>query len=331
MTSPRASIIITTHERPDKLRRAVESAFAAGREAEVIVVDDASSDKTADVCSSIDGIKYVRVERNQGVAGARNVGLIASRGQFITFLDDDDLRLPHSLDAQIEALGKCPEAMLCYAPAVPQDAGGQEHPPFPDVLAQGDIFWQLLRHNFIPCGSVVFRRDCLAPVGLLDDSLTRIDDWDLWLRITERFPAIALETPVLVWRQPSLRSMQGSSDTLEVIDLSIRHFHRSCFRLRRLADASRQQRQHAWRVFSTNLADHLAWETFRGLCTGQLRRSFTSATALLRLHPGALVQLLSKWTRPATIKTLLSNSLVGGNLDQAKIHFKEIRSIPDNR
>ena len=159
------------------------------------------------------GIKYVRVERNQGVAGARNIGLIASSGEFITFLDDDDFRLPNSIDDQVEALTRSPAAMLCYAPAIPQDETGKQSAAFPAVCPQGDIFWELLTRNFIPCGSVVFRRACLSRVGLLDENISRIDDWDLWLRITEMFPVVSISTPVLIWRQPTPNSAQSSSET----------------------------------------------------------------------------------------------------------------------
>src|SRR6185503_4883445 len=98
------SIIIPTHSRPHLLPRAVESAHAAGTDVEVIVVDDASVDRTAKVCGELSGIKYVRVDRNQGVAGARNVGLMHAEGEYIAFLDDDDLRLPGSLDLQAQNL-----------------------------------------------------------------------------------------------------------------------------------------------------------------------------------------------------------------------------------
>src|SRR5262245_35276375 len=101
---PKVSIIITTHNRPAILPRAIESARAAGRNVEIVVVDDASCDETATVCQSINGIKYVRIDRNQGVAGARNVGLVASSGEYLNFLDDDDLRLPGSIDQQLRLL-----------------------------------------------------------------------------------------------------------------------------------------------------------------------------------------------------------------------------------
>ena len=74
---PLTSIIITTHNRPRLLSRAIESALLAGASVEVIVVDDASTDETAAVCRDLPGIKYVRVDRNQRVAGARNLRLLA--------------------------------------------------------------------------------------------------------------------------------------------------------------------------------------------------------------------------------------------------------------
>src|SRR5215510_11955204 len=95
-----ASIIIPTHNRSQQLTRAVESARMSGSDVEVIVVDDASQDETASVCRGLEGIKYVRLDRNQGVAGARNVGILLSSADFIAFLDDDDLRLSGSLDTQ---------------------------------------------------------------------------------------------------------------------------------------------------------------------------------------------------------------------------------------
>src|SRR5256884_5242725 len=163
---PRPSIIIATHRRPQLLPRAVESARAAGVDVEVIVVDDASTDETADVCRGLKGIKYLRVERNQHVAGARNIGLVASRGEYVSFLDDDDQRLPNSVDKQIETLERDPEAVLVYGQAIPEDPSGAQHPAYPADCPQGDILWDLLSRNFIPCGSAVFRRTCLSQVGL---------------------------------------------------------------------------------------------------------------------------------------------------------------------
>src|SRR5436190_12397777 len=155
---PTTSIIITTRNRPKLLPRAIASARAAGDHVEVVVVDDASSDETAAICLTFPGIKYVRVDRNQGVAGARNLGLVASSGEYVTFLDDDDVRMPGSIDQQVRILDQTSGAMMIYAQAIPEDADGTKRQPYPRECPQGDIFWELLIRNFIPCGSVVFRR-----------------------------------------------------------------------------------------------------------------------------------------------------------------------------
>src|SRR5687768_1777372 len=121
---PRISVIIPTHNRPSLLPRAVESARRAGSDVEIVVVDDASTDETAEVCASLEGIRYVRLERNQGVAGARNVGVLASTADFVAFLDDDDLRLPGSLDLQLKTLLDDPAVGFVCGPVLCADQGG---------------------------------------------------------------------------------------------------------------------------------------------------------------------------------------------------------------
>src|SRR5687767_7073089 len=86
--SLRNSIIITTHNRADFIEKCVESAKKASSTVEVVVVNDASSDHTDDVCRKIPGINYVRLDKNRGTAGARNAGIDASSGEYIGFLDD---------------------------------------------------------------------------------------------------------------------------------------------------------------------------------------------------------------------------------------------------
>src|SRR5215213_1247745 len=121
----KVSVIIPTFSRPRLLARAVESARAASvSEVEVVVVDDASTDETAEVCRGLAGVRYVRLERNLGVAGARNVGLLASTGEYVAFLDDDDRRLPGSLDRQVSKLEENPRAGFCCGPLLLADAEG---------------------------------------------------------------------------------------------------------------------------------------------------------------------------------------------------------------
>jgi hypothetical protein len=289
------SIIITTHNRPHLLARAVESARAAGTNIEVVVVDDASTDETGSVCRTLPRVNYVRVERNQRVAGARNIGLLASRGEYVTFLDDDDRRLPNSVDEQVKLLEARREAGLIYGQAI---WGDQRSEPtkriYPRACPQGDVFWNLLCQNFIPCGSAVFRRSCLNRVGLLDHSLSGLDDWDIWIRIAELYPIIALEKPVMIWRRSTPVSGQGTSQAAEMASQCVRQFRQRWLKLQRAADASPQVKLMAWRRFSANMAAHLVWEAIRSLRHGDTIQATKNIFMVLRLCPLAAVRLARK-------------------------------------
>jgi glycosyltransferase involved in cell wall biosynthesis len=295
---PGLSLIITTHRRPQLLARAIESAREATRgEVEVVVVDDASTDETARLCRRLPQITYVRAERNQRVAGARNLGILASRGEFLGFLDDDDVRLPESLDWQLAVLASEPRAGFVYGQAIVSGHDGSlEEDCYPACCPQGDIFFQLLAQNFIPCGSVVFRRSCLSRVGLLDEALAGIDDWDLWLRIASLYPVIALEQPVIRWRKSTPVSGQGSSRASEIVDLSTGQFRESWLALPRVAEVSASKRRECAHLFSENMAGHLLWETWRAFAAGEVKTACRNMLGAMRLHPAAMLRVAARRT-----------------------------------
>jgi glycosyltransferase involved in cell wall biosynthesis len=279
------SLIIPTHSRPRLLPRAVESVLAAGTDVEVVVVDDASTDDTAEVCRAMKGINYVRLDHNQGVAGARNVGVLASSAEYIAFLDDDDLRLPGTLDRQLAVLRNTPDAALIYGQALIGGAIDRFAPDrYPKPCPEGDVFWQLVTQNFIPSGSVIFRRSCLSSTGLLDHSLAGIDDWDLWVRVAALYPVAALDEPVVIWRRPAPDSDQSSARAVEMVALSTRQFRRHWMKMSRAAETSRVVRRRAARQFSQNMATHLVTEAVRSLSCGQVMRANHCVVAALRNH-----------------------------------------------
>ncbi len=150
----KVSIIIPTRNRSALLARAVGSARRAGSDVGVIVVDDASEDDTAKLCAAWANdriIRYVRASRRLGPGGARNVGLLSSTSPYISFLDDDDVRLPGSIDRQVAMLEAQPEAGMVYGQA---QYGDDDCEPvegfYPEQCPQGDLFWELLRGKFIP-------------------------------------------------------------------------------------------------------------------------------------------------------------------------------------
>src|SRR5215510_3733761 len=289
---PNTSVIITTHSRPGLLPNAVANARAAGADVEIVVVDDASSDETAEVCRRLEGIKYIRIDRNQRVAGARNVGLTASCGKYVVFLDDDDTRAPNSIDTQINALERDSEAGLVYGQANRDSAArnpGNE--VYPRDCPQGDLFWKLVQRNFIPCGSVVFRRACLSRVGLLDADIPGMDDWDLWVRIAEMYRIIAVETPVLTWRQSTPVSGQGTSEAARLVSVAVRQFHSRWMKLPRALEASAGMRRATWRNFSENMAEHLIWESLRAMRYARPNQALGNLFVIPQLSSWALVSI----------------------------------------
>jgi hypothetical protein len=288
----RVSIIIATHNRPQLLLRAVASARLSGRDPEIVVVDDASTDETGELCRSLHGIRYIRIERNQGVACARNVGLRASSGEFISFLDDDDERLPGSLDMQVERLEAEPHAGMVYGQAlIVGSSGAAAQRLYPGHCPQGDIFWELLGQNFIPCGSAVFRRSCMMCVGLLDERVPGIDDWDLWLRLAEHFNVTATEQPVFSWRRSEPGSGQGSSSGACMVRMAVRQFRECWMRLGCAAQAPRSARRAAWYAFSEGMARHLIWEAVRAQAAGRTRQAAENIFTGLRLLPSAMLRV----------------------------------------
>jgi glycosyltransferase involved in cell wall biosynthesis len=283
---PRVSVIIPTHSRPHLLPRAVESARAAGAGVEVVVVDDASTDGTREVCRALEGVKYVRLEHNQGVAGARNAGIHASTADFIAFLDDDDLRLPGSLDLQVEALQNDEAAgFVCGAMLLADQDGrltGEVSAPEPPG---GDVFWDLLELKFpvMPI-SVVIRRECFSRVGLLDSGLPGIDDWDILVRIAELYPVLVLDRPVSVYRKPTPRSAQGSSAQARHLSRAARHQAR-LLRLPRARSAPAARRKEARRRGVNRVADTLLWNAARAAAGGSYAFACANVFAALRLNP----------------------------------------------
>src|SRR5215203_4329458 len=114
----KVSVIIPTRNRCALLPRAVESARAAASDVEIIIVDDGSEDETSKVCAGLTDVRYLRLRRNLGPGSARNVGIISSTAPYISFLDDDDLRIPRSIESQVSLLEAEPQAGMIYGQAL---------------------------------------------------------------------------------------------------------------------------------------------------------------------------------------------------------------------
>ncbi len=283
---PSISVVITTYNRSRLLPHAIESAKSAASDAEVIVVDDSSTDDTPDVCANIEGIRYVRLHTNSGLAHARNTGIAESSSEFIAFLDDDDLRLPNSIDKQLDAITVDENIALCYGQALIGDARRQlpTGEIYPLKCPQGDIFWELLEDNFIPMPSVLARKSSLLKAGGFNTDLTLIEDWDMWLRLSERFAVAALAEPVAIHRKASAGSGQMCSNSAALCKQAVRVQEFALNRPRALA-ATGRQRRHAQRKFRNRVYDILMTEATNSIHEGNTQSARANLLDALRYRP----------------------------------------------
>ena len=303
------SIIIPTRNRCALLPRAIDSALQAGTDVEIVVVDDASEDETAAVCRQwIDSgcVRYVRARRRLGVAGARNVGLISSSAPYISFLDDDDRRLPGTLDIQIEHLEREPDAGMVYGRALYGDEDCKATREFyPQDCPQGDVFWKLLQSNFIPCPTVVFRRACLSRVGLLEEEAPGIEDWDLWVRIAELYPVLATCRPVAIWRRGTPASGQFTSRSESLHREARRLHHDNWLRLPRAIESGPGRRRQAAREFADHASQQFVWEAGASLKSKHFSAFARIALAGVRMYP---VGVCNKVFSSTTLRSLMNVS-----------------------
>jgi glycosyltransferase involved in cell wall biosynthesis len=203
----RVSIVVATHDQGRWLGEALDGVLAQSfRDWELVVVDDGSTDGTRDVVRRYTDprVRYVFQPHAERCV-ARNRGVDETAAPLVAFLDADDRWLPEKLARQVAALEAAPEAAMCYTVARFIGLAGERLPlrKPPRGPIAGDIFAALMRGNVIILASVVVRRACLDAVGGFDPALaaTGCEDWDLWLRIARRYPVIALDEELTLYRR----------------------------------------------------------------------------------------------------------------------------------
>ena len=235
---PTVSVVITTYNQERYITATVESALAQDfADREIIVVDDGSTDDTpARLGAFGTRVVYLR-QRNQGVASSRNTGIRTARGEFLAFLDGDDLWEPGKLSRQVTAARAHPRSGLIVVDGVQfTDEGGILRPSLlaPSIralLASSESVTlrchdELLMHNVILTSSqVLIPRAVLDQVGLSDLRIGHASDWDLYLRIAARYEVTFMRDSLTRWRYlptsvsgpQHLREMRWAADELAVL------------------------------------------------------------------------------------------------------------------
>jgi glycosyltransferase involved in cell wall biosynthesis len=184
-TETLVSVVIPTRNRWALLARAALRSVRAqtGVATETIVVDDGSTDPMPEELSHGGDVRVVRLPDRRGVAAARNAGIGIARGDWIAFLDDDDLWSPDKLRAQLDAAER-DAADMVYAGVVSLDANGTAQYAFP-LPPSKELPRRLLAGSALPagCSNVIARTALVRELGGFDEELHQLADWDLWIRL----------------------------------------------------------------------------------------------------------------------------------------------------
>jgi glycosyltransferase involved in cell wall biosynthesis len=181
------SVAITCFNQGRYLRDAIESVLAQTHPpSEVLVVDDGSTDETADVAAAFSGVRYIR-QHNRGLSAARNTGLRAATGDLVVFLDADDRLLPGAIDSGVKCFEEHPDCALVFGAFRNISDDGSAAPTAPQELVKTDHYWRMLQGNFIGMhGAVLYRRSALLDAGGFNETLRACEDYELYLRIARR-------------------------------------------------------------------------------------------------------------------------------------------------
>lgn len=208
---PKVSVIVTAYNLIKYLPETIDNVLQQTyRDFEVIVVDDGSTDNTAAWVRQVSDPRVRLIwQSNMGLAGASNTGVENAKGEYITFLDADDLWEPTKLAKQVAILDRCPEIGIVYTWVTYMSEEGESTGRIVKSEAEGYIWSQLIEVNQIECGSVaMIRRSCFEKVGLFDKNLkSYVQDWDMWLRLALEYQFKVIREPLVYYRQ---RNSSGS-------------------------------------------------------------------------------------------------------------------------
>jgi len=193
------SVVIPTFDRASVLPRALDSVISQTHQpAEVIVVDDGSSDGTAELVERhFPGVRLL-CQENRGVSAARNRGIEDSEGEWIALLDSDDEWRPEKLERQLAALKGRSELRICHTDEIWIRRGRRVNQRQIHAKHGGWIFEHCLPLCAMSPSSIVIHRSVLEAVGMFDEALPACEDYDLWLRICSRYPVLYLDEPLVV-------------------------------------------------------------------------------------------------------------------------------------
>jgi len=231
----RVSVIIPTYNRAQLLPRAINSVLrqTVADRCDIVVIDDGSTDDTSTVVARYgDRLQYIR-QPHRGVSAARNVGIRASDGEFVAFLDTDDEWTPDKTERQLAALERWPDAVLVTGRAIARYRDGRLRvhaaPPI-QCDRPVDLAPLLFAENFMPTPTVMVRRRVLEETELFPEELLRSDDYYLWVDLACRGPGVYVDALVAYYDDDTPAGLSRDRDTC--LEYKLATHRRLCRKLR---------------------------------------------------------------------------------------------------
>ena len=218
---PKVAVIIPAYNAMTYLPQTLESVLQQTfTDFEVLIVNDGSSDNIVQWANSLtdERVKFIS-QSNQGVSTARNLAISKASGEYITFLDADDLWHRTKLEKQVKFLDNNPTVGLVATWVILTDEQGNLGAEVKIDFKQGNIRKELIEINAIPCGSIpMVRRNCFDKVGLFDPILRFGEDWELWTRIAADYDFGLIKELLVYYRQHPKNSSKNSQEILPDFD-----------------------------------------------------------------------------------------------------------------
>ncbi|CAD0226083.1 glycosyltransferase [Planktothrix agardhii 1806] len=250
---PKISVIIPVYNGEKTIQKTIESVLQqTWQDFELIVINDGSQDATLEILSSIQDPRLrILSYSNAGLASSRNRGITEATGEYISFLDADDLWTPDKLEAQFQALEEHPEAAVAYSWTDYIDQSSQFLHSGRHITINGNVYQHLLVNNFLENGSnPLIRKQALNQVGGFDSSINSVADWDMWLRLAAGYQFVAVPLPQILYRV-SARSMSSQ----------IKNQERECLKVIEKAFKSAPESQQNLKCLSlSNLYKYLTFK-----------------------------------------------------------------------
>jgi GT2 family glycosyltransferase len=292
---PRVSIIIPAYNAERTILETIASLQQQTfTDFELIVINDGSTDGTVARLESLEEPRLrVYSDLNGGLPVARNRGMARAKGEFLTFIDADDLWTPEKLADQVEALDNCPEAGVAYSWTAFIDAQNRYLYAKTPVEFEGDVYPRLLVENFIASGSnILVRRAIAESAGQFDPTLKSAEDWDYYLRLAARCAFVRVPKYQILYRR-SPQSMSANVAVMEENGLRVieRAFAQAPAALQGL---KRQSLAHAYRFYALLYLDNVTNAVGVRQATQKFQQALLTAPQILgdRVTQRLLLKLL---------------------------------------